>query len=114
MSDLRQRKKADAPPTPAKSPAALAKEEDSSSLLLDVFRALTFLIICSCALSYFVTRNSVVWGLQRPNWTRVDVVRSWIVFPPSLFTPSQSAKAIPIYADYAISRTGRSSIQMKI
>jgi hypothetical protein len=93
MSDLRQRKKADAPPTPAKSPAALAKEEDSSSLLLDVFRALTFLIICSCALSYFVTRNSVVWGLQRPNWTRVDVVRSWIVFPPFPLHPLSISKS---------------------
>jgi hypothetical protein len=87
MVDVRQRKPVPSTPAkvePKKSAAALAKDEDSSSFsLLDIFRVLTFVLIVSSALSYFVTRKSLVWGLERPNWTRVDVIKSWIVCLPS-------------------------------
>jgi len=86
MTDVRQRKPVPSTPAkaePKKSAAALAKDEDSSSFsLLDIFRVLTFVLIVSSALSYFVTRKSLVWGLERPNWTRVDVINSWIVRLP--------------------------------
>jgi hypothetical protein len=93
MADVRQRKPVPSTPAtaePKKSAAALAKDEDSSSFsLLDIFRVLTFVLIVSSALSYFVTRKSLVWGLERPNWTRVDVIKTWIVHHPSptLSTP---------------------------
>jgi hypothetical protein len=89
MADVRQRKKAEPPSTPPKPPksaSALAKDEDSSSFsILDIFRVLTFVVLVSSALSYFITRKSFVWGLDRPDFTRLDVIKSWIVSsPPSL------------------------------
>jgi hypothetical protein len=92
MADVRQRKKAEPPSTPSKSPksaSTLAKEEDTSSFsILDIFRVLTFVILVSSALSYFVTRESFVWGLERPDFTRLDVLKSWLVTippPPSRY-----------------------------
>jgi hypothetical protein len=57
---------------------AVIKREDHISLL-DVFRSLAFLVLASCALSYFVTRESLFWNLARPKWTNVDVVKAWLV-----------------------------------
>ena len=84
MADVRQRKKAEATP-PAKTAAALAKAEDRAGIsLLDVLRTLTFVVLVSCALSYFVTRKSFIWGVQRPQWSRVDVIKSYLVRFPHL------------------------------
>lgn len=85
MSEIRQRKpenqelEKDEKP----SPAARAKAEDSAFSLLDLARGLVFLLLVSGAISYFVTRESFVWGVGRPNFTRWDVVKTWIVSPPS-------------------------------
>ena len=108
MADVRQRKKAEPPSTPSKSPksaSTLAKEEDTSSFsILDIFRVLTFVILVSSALSYFVTRKSFVWGVERPDFTRLDVLKSWLVTippPPSrYFTDSWLPQNGPIqYTD---------------
>jgi predicted heme/steroid binding protein len=57
---------------------SLIKKEDHVSVL-DVFRSLAFLVLASCALSYFVTRESLFWNVSRPKWTNPDVVRAWLV-----------------------------------
>ncbi|KAN0106782.1 cytochrome b5 [Hyaloscypha variabilis] len=81
--EVRQRKKASEPsPSPPKSASTLLKEEDTSRFsLLDAFRLLTFVVLVSSALSYFVTRNSVVWNLSLPNFTRLSVLKSWLNGP---------------------------------
>jgi hypothetical protein len=44
--------------------------------VLDVFRVLFVLILANCALSYFVTSESFIWGYKRPWFTKVpDLVR---------------------------------------
>lgn len=78
MSEVRQRKPiADSKPTPAER----AKAEDSAISLLDVARTIIFVILASSAVSYFVTRESFVWGIERPNWTRPEVIQSWLQGP---------------------------------
>jgi len=100
MADVRQRKKAEPPSTPSKSPKSattLAKEEDTSSFsILDIFRVLTFVILVSSALSYFVTRESFVWGLERPDFTRLDVLKSWLVTTPPLPLLLQDTLLTPV------------------
>lgn len=92
MADVRQRKQ---PPTsePTESsesseqektklsPSQLAKAEDSAFSLLDVARTIVFLILASTALSYFITRESFVWNLERPSWTRPAVIKSYFSGP---------------------------------
>jgi hypothetical protein len=76
MADVRQRKKPDGKPVPKE----ILKKEDGSGLpILEILRALVFLLIASSALSYFVTRESFVWGIKRPQWSRLDVVKAYIV-----------------------------------
>jgi hypothetical protein len=44
--------------------------------VLDIFRVLFVLILANCALSYFVTSESFIWGYKRPWFTKVpDLVR---------------------------------------
>ncbi|SRR6266536_2252178 len=84
MSDFRQRKKGAATTADTKSPAARAKEEDAAPFnILDIARSLVFLLIVSSALSYFVTKESFFWGVKRPQWTRLEVIKSYIVCCPS-------------------------------
>ena len=99
MADVRQRKKAEASASPpAKTPAALAKAEDRTGIsLLDVLRTLTFVVLVSCALSYFITRKSFVWGVQRPQWSRVEVIKSYLVRSP--FLPPSPLKPFPSLTD---------------
>ena len=85
-SELRQRGPKAAPenekevPAPSPSPAALAKSEDKgSNVLLEAGRTLLLLFIMSSALSYFVTREDIFWGMKRPQWTRPEVIKTWIV-----------------------------------
>jgi hypothetical protein len=93
MSELRQRStakpedkegKADKP-----SVSQLAKDEDSAISLLDVARTLVFLLLLSAATSYFITRESFTWNLDRPKWTRPEVIQAWLV------------RAIPLHNKYA-------------
>ncbi|RFU31931.1 hypothetical protein B7463_g4399, partial [Scytalidium lignicola] len=94
MSEVRQRavgdskkekkekeeEKEDAAPTLA----ARVKAEDSAISVLDIFRSIFFLILVSSAFSWLVTRESLIWGLQRPNFTRLDVLKSWLNGPIQL------------------------------
>lgn len=79
MADLRQRKPAAETTSSKPSPAARAKAEDSAISFLDIARTIVFVILASGAVSYFVTRESFVWGVQRPSWTRPEVIQSWLV-----------------------------------
>lgn len=90
MADIRQRKAApsDQPGKPKPVPKEVLEKEDGRGLpILDILRALVFALLASSALSYFVTGESFLWGVQRPQWTRLDVVKAYIVrllsFPPS-------------------------------
>jgi len=80
MSEVRQRNttkpKADPP-----SAAARVKAEDSSFSLLDAARAVCLLLLVSSAVSYFVTRESFVWNIQRPKFTQIEVIKAWINGP---------------------------------
>jgi len=79
MADVRQRK-----PVAEKTvtPAALAKKEDGTGIsVLDIFRTIAFVLLASSAASYFVTKESFAWGLQRPNWSRVDVIKGYLKGP---------------------------------
>lgn len=87
MSEVRQRTTASkeskntVEPIPTKRSASeLAKAEDRSPFsFLELARSIVFLLLASSALSYFVTRESFFWNVQRPNFTRLDVVKSWMV-----------------------------------
>jgi hypothetical protein len=78
-SEVRQRK--DTKPAVVKiSPAEQAKREDNSSIsILDLARGLVLVLLLSSAASYFVTGDSFVWNLKRPNWSRVDVIKAYVV-----------------------------------
>lgn len=81
-------------PTPTPSPAALAKAEDrGSNVLLEASRTLLLLFIMSSALSYFVTREDIFWGMKRPQWTRPEVIKTWIVSLPLQAPNFQAADA---------------------
>ncbi len=55
------------------------KNEDEGISFVDILRTIVFVVLVSGAVSYFVTRDSFTWGLQRPQWTRVEVVKTWFV-----------------------------------
>ena len=60
----------------------IARTEDKgTSVILEATRTLLLLFIMSSALSYFVTREDIFWGLKRPAWTRPEVVKTWLVSP---------------------------------
>jgi len=88
MSDVREQnvQKPDEGAVPPKVPksspnlAAAAKEEDDAFTFLDVLRTSIFLLLTSMAVSWLVNRD-VSWGLQRPDFMRYDVVKTWIVCP---------------------------------
>ncbi|CAG8981760.1 hypothetical protein HYALB_00013977 [Hymenoscyphus albidus] len=80
-SEVRQRKPATTESGAGKPvPQSVIKKEDSVSTL-DIFRALFFLVLASCALSYFVTRESFVWNVARPKWTRVEAIQAFLAGP---------------------------------
>lgn len=58
-----------------------AEEEDTSRVLsvLDILRVAVLLILASCALSYWVTTDSLIWGFKRPWWTKGAEVRAYFV-----------------------------------
>lgn len=63
-----------------KSPNELASQEDSAPFsLVDILRSLVFLVIASCGLSYVITKDSYIWGLKRPNWSQVEVIKAYWV-----------------------------------
>ncbi|PQE29449.1 cytochrome b5-like heme steroid binding domain-containing protein [Rutstroemia sp. NJR-2017a WRK4] len=57
----------------SKSPNQYASDEDAPGItLLDILRSIVFVVVASCGLSYVVTRNSWVWGVERPAWLSVE------------------------------------------
>jgi predicted heme/steroid binding protein len=79
-NDLRQRK-ATAPTNDTTLKERVKKEDAGGNVLLDVARTIVFLVLASSALSYLVTRESFVWGVARPNWTKPDMIKAWINGP---------------------------------
>jgi hypothetical protein len=84
MSELRQRstkkeEEEEAKSSPSLSPAARARAEDNAITLLDLCRGLVFLLLLCGATSYIVTRESFIWNIKRPGWTRPAAIRAWIV-----------------------------------
>ncbi|TAQ90372.1 hypothetical protein B7494_g1323 [Chlorociboria aeruginascens] len=72
------------PSKPSSKPisiSALAKREDTSISVLDICRVLVFLVLASCTLSYFITKESAVWNMKRPAFTRFEAWRSWVSGP---------------------------------
>jgi hypothetical protein len=94
MTDVRQRnvQKPDEGPVPAKvptsapNPAATAKKEDDGDgfSFLEVARTCVLLLVALSAVSWFVTKESFTFNLERPNFTRLDVIKTWIVYSPFL------------------------------
>ncbi|TVY38854.1 Membrane steroid-binding protein, partial [Lachnellula occidentalis] len=82
MADIRQRKPAPAPSEGKPVPKEVLEKEDGSGFpFLDILRALVFVLLASSALSYFVTGESFVWGVQRPQWSRLDVIKAYMSGP---------------------------------
>jgi len=91
MSDVRQRnvQKPDEGPVPAEVPAKVptstpnlaksAKAEDEAFNLLDVARTCVFLLLTLSALSFIITKDNFTFGLERPEWTRPEVLTAWLV-----------------------------------
>ncbi|KAK4983272.1 hypothetical protein LTR50_007323 [Elasticomyces elasticus] len=78
------------PPSKRPNPSthSTSSQNDIGSIgLLDVLRVLGGLFLLSGALSYFVTKESVLWG-YRPWFTKPKVVARWIRGPLHL-TPTQ-------------------------
>ena len=58
----------------------LARTEDKGTpVFLEAARTLLLIFIMSSALSYFVTREDIFWGMKRPAWTRPEVIKTWLV-----------------------------------
>ncbi|KIM96436.1 hypothetical protein OIDMADRAFT_170147 [Oidiodendron maius Zn] len=85
MSELRQRSAAKPEDKETKtdtpSVSQLVEKEDSAFSLLDIARTLVFVLLLSGATSYFVTRESFTWNLDRPKWTRPEVLQAWLSGP---------------------------------
>lgn len=58
--------------------AAATATTGSTFSIYSVIRLLLGCLVTSCALSYFVTGDSLFWG-HRPWYTRIDNVRAWLV-----------------------------------
>ncbi|KAH6680248.1 putative membrane steroid-binding protein 2 [Halenospora varia] len=76
-------KKQDDPTDSAKGvPLSVIKKEDSAPFsLIELLRTVAFIILASSALSYFVTRESFVWGMKRPSWTKPEQIKAWMAGP---------------------------------
>ena len=86
MQDLRQRSRANNgnPKSDSQaSPATPTKAEKKNGLgVTDILRILGGLLLLNCALSYFVTNDSVAWG-WRPWFSKPSQLQSWLVrIPP--------------------------------
>jgi hypothetical protein len=61
--------------------ARLVQNEDEPFIsLLDIVRILVTLVLASTALSYYTTSGaSLIWGYQRPWFTRWPLLRAYLV-----------------------------------
>lgn len=83
MSEARNRKTATSSSKPqangAEDPTPLQKKAASSGVSVsDVLRILGGIVLLNCALSYFVTNQSVTWG-WRPWYSKPSEVKAWLV-----------------------------------
>jgi len=89
-NDVRQRK-GKTPDEKTISSETLKKEDGAGIPYLEILRTLVFVLLASSALSYFVTKESFFWGVKRPQWSRIDVIKAYVVsyslspFPFPLF-----------------------------
>lgn len=63
-------------------PAKEASEQDGglgSIGLVDILRLIFLVIIISSGLSYYITSDSIIWGYQRPWFTRPQVLLRYFV-----------------------------------
>jgi predicted heme/steroid binding protein len=90
MSEVRQRipkpsaeeaTPEEAPNTTTPAPAERIKAEDRSNpfSVIEIARMVTLLVILSCALSYFVTKNDLFWG-HRPAFTKLSFWQDLLVW----------------------------------
>jgi hypothetical protein len=93
MSDVRHRGVRSSSKTPFEHTAHTTVDNDEKNDgkgsridILDILRVVILLIFASCALSYYVTSNSVLWG-YRPWFTRLPVVMRYIVRYPLVSHP---------------------------
>lgn len=94
MSEVRQRAVPSSVPAPKieeekpkkkLTPNELAKAEDNAPIsFLDLARSLTFILLVSCSISYFVTGDSFFWHAKRPQFTRPEVIKAWLNGPQQL------------------------------
>jgi hypothetical protein len=84
MSEVRQRnarsKGGEKDTSSGPSAASLAKEEDRSRItVLEVLRTITLIILLSGLVSWFVTRDNVLWGVKRPRATHLSYWKAMLV-----------------------------------
>jgi len=89
MSEVRQRKSAskstDEDTSPAVSASTLAKEEDRPRLtLVEILRTITLLLLLSGLVSWFITRDNVLFGAKRPKVLHASYWKSLLVSSPFL------------------------------
>lgn len=67
-----------------KTATQLLKEEDAPpsgrGILLEVLRTLVFVLVASTSLSYLITRESFVWNIKRPAFTRPEAIKAYFVW----------------------------------
>lgn len=93
MSELRQRQptaasgsQQDTDTAPRREPQRRTDDNDHGISVLDMIRVLVTLVIASCGLSYYMTNTeSLLWG-YRPWFTRLPVVKQYLVIPPDQTT----------------------------
>ncbi|KAI9655706.1 MAG: hypothetical protein M1829_000618 [Trizodia sp. TS-e1964] len=81
--DLRRRVLRKASPPPVSKVPTTTTPSHAQFSALDVLRMLGGLILVSCALSWYVTNESIMWG-WRPSFSKYGVVKQWLKGPISL------------------------------
>jgi predicted heme/steroid binding protein len=90
MAEVRQRgpKTTKEPVATTDGRAETIERSSSSFSVVDIARSIVFLLLGSGLLSWFVTGNDVWWG-HRPSFTRIDVLKTWIVSHPFAHHPNR-------------------------
>ena len=90
-----QKKKKNGPVAATATATATSASASNAISVYDVLRLVLGLFVVSCALSFYVTGDGLFWG-HRPWFTRVDVVKAWLVrlisfvFSPLSLSPFHS------------------------
>lgn len=63
-----------------RNPTKLTESEDENfSMLIDAVRVILLSILVSTTLSYFITRESFIWGFTRPTFTYPAFIKAYWV-----------------------------------